>query len=395
MYIESISFSKKPINGKGWEIEKCNFNKINLIAGQNSAGKTRLLKAIDSLVTLLSNNGAKIQSGFDVHWNIFLQGRKDYYHYELKIEDTIVVFEKLSKNDNIYFQRDKEGKGKIQYESQDNLELDFEIEKDKFVINSKRDKSQHPTLEVILKWANSIYMYKFGDKLGRNTLMSPQLNIDENELSNRIGKDDDAVVLKLEKGLKEYGDIFKKNIIKDFNAIGYRLEDINTTKLNEVIKDLPDEIKMSIPSTIYIKEQGIEDKILQHDISQGMFRVLSLIIQLKYLEYELEESDMMILIDDIGEGLDYERATKLIKYIIENSKKLEDKVQLIMTTNDRFTMNNIPLEYWIIIDKKESGKINFYTKQTHQECFEDFEDIGLNNFDFFSGQYYKDCIGQN
>ena len=43
MYIESISFSKKPTNGKGWEIKECNFNKINLIAGQNSAGKTRVL----------------------------------------------------------------------------------------------------------------------------------------------------------------------------------------------------------------------------------------------------------------------------------------------------------------------------------------------------------------
>jgi hypothetical protein len=156
-----------------------------------------------------------------------------------------------------------------------------------------------------------------------------------------------------------------------------------------VIKNLPKEVQLAMPSILFIQEEDIKDKIFQQDISQGMFRVLSLIIQIKYLEYELN-SGTTILIDDIGEGLDYERATKLIQYIIKKAEKLEDNIQLIMTTNDRFTMNNVPLEYWIIIDKNSNGKISFYTEKTHSEIFNKFQRIGLSNFDFFSSEYYKE-----
>lgn len=118
-------------------------------------------------------------------------------------------------------------------------------------------------------------------------------------------------------------------------------------------------------------------------------RVISLIIQLNYLEFNIsEKSRITILIDDIGEGLDFERSSNLIKLLIKKAKKLSNKIQLIMTTNDRFVMNSVPLDYWIVVDK-ELDRINFYSKETNREEFDNFELIGLNNFDFFSGEYYK------
>lgn len=388
MYIEKISFTKKPIDGNGWTIDNCQFDKINLIAGQNSSGKTRLLKAIDMLISILSNNQKKAVSKFNFKWDIVLKEKDEEYIYYLEIENSIVLYEKLLINDEIYFSRDHDGKGQIQYESREGLVLDFEIEKDKIVLSSKRDKKQHPSLELIFRWINSVYMYNFGDTLGRNTFISPKNDlVNEDKLMSEVSKNDNAVVLKFEQGLRKYGETFKKQIIDDVNSIGYALEDINTTKLSDIVEDLPD-VLLVMPSILYVEEKGISDKIFQQDISQGMFRVLSLIIQITYLEYELDSS-VTILIDDIGEGLDFERATKLIKYIIQSIEKLEDKIQLLMTTNDRFVMNNIPLKYWIIINKQENGKIEFFTKKTHKKSFEDFEDIGLNNFDFFSGEYYK------
>jgi len=398
MYIESISFSKKPINGKGWEIKECNFNKINLIAGQNSAGKTRLLNAINILINMLINDKIQFNVLFKIKskWKISLKDKDNRYIYELEIEDNIILYEKLLINGKEYFNRDKNGKYEIEYEKA-GIKIESEISKNKFVLSFKyKDRIQHSSLESLSKWVNSVYMYNFGGSLGKNSTLSNKAeDIDEDTLFARINRDDKAVVLKFEKALNKEKE-FKDQIIQDFNSIGYNIEDIGTTKIDINSARIPKRIKdviSNISSLLYIKEYGIKDKIFQQDISQGMFRVLSLIIQIKYLEYELDNFSATILIDDIGEGLDYERATKLIKYIIKNSQKLEDKVQLIMTTNDRFTMNNIPLEYWIIINKENNGKINFYTKKTHQECFEDFEDVGLNNFDFFSGEYYKHCIG--
>ena len=90
MFIESINFSKKPINGIGWEIKKCNFNKINLITGQNSSGKTRLLKSIEVLVNILSNNNKKLNSEFNFKWEITLKDEEKNYIYELEIQENII-----------------------------------------------------------------------------------------------------------------------------------------------------------------------------------------------------------------------------------------------------------------------------------------------------------------
>ncbi len=91
-----------------------------------------------------------------------------------------------------------------------------------------------------------------------------------------------------------------------------------------------------------------------------------------------------ILIDDIGEGLDYERASALIKLLIDKAKK--SRVQLIMSTNDRFVMNNVPLKYWSIM-RRFPNESTIYNYKNSSKQFEDFELTGLNNFDFFTSDF--------
>jgi AAA15 family ATPase/GTPase len=385
MYIENITFSKKITNGCGWNIEECKLEKINLITGKNSSGKTRFLSSIYALSEIMFDRDKSLKNRFDYHWIIELADERKKFIYELKFVNNIIEKEELKIDDEIYFTRDNEGKGKITYESLNNQKIDFEIEKDKLILNTKRDKKQHPSMENIFLWAKNVYLYKFGSTLGRDSAMSPQIQIDD-KILNQISKDDEAVVWKYEDGLKKGGENFKKGIMDDINGIGYDLIDIGTTTENE-LTDILKNTSLPIPSLLYIKENGVQDKIFQGEISQGMFRVLSLIIQIKYLEY-MDSYSPCILIDDIGEGLDYERSTKLIKYVIEKAKFLENQIQLIMTTNDRFVMNIIDLEYWLIIDK-EDNKINFYNQKNSEELFIKFKKYGLNNFDFFSGEYYK------
>lgn len=387
MYIKSITFSKKPVDGDGWKIEECNLKKINLITGKNASGKTRLLQSINTLADLLFDGGdGSLIDGFTFHWNIKLTDDNDNFDYELKLEDNKVIKEELKINDKIYFTRESNGEGNITYESLEDKKIDFEIELDKIVLKTKRDKKQHPSMESIFYWVKSVYLYKFGSKLGRDQAMPINL-LTDNKFMDKISKDDDAVVLKYEEGLKKGKAEFKKKVIEDINSIGYSISDIGTTIENE-FKNLLKNSSMPIPSLLYIKENDINDKIFQNEISQGMFRVLSLIIQIRYLEYN-DSLAPCIIIDDIGEGLDYERSTNLINYIIEKAKVFEDQMQLIMTTNDRFVMNNIDLDYWIVIDRIDN-KINFFSNETHPTIFKKFKRIGLNNFDFFTGKYYKE-----
>ena len=133
-------------------------------------------------------------------------------------------------------------------------------------------------------------------------------------------------------------------------------------------------------------------KVDQAEISQGLFRALSLFIQLRYSEYFSKPG--LVLIDDIGEGLDYERSSKLIKSLIEIAKKTN--IQLIMSTNDRFVMNAVPLEYWCVLHR-EGGKCISLNYRNSKDLFDEFELTGLNNFDFFSSRYYekKEAYGTN
>lgn len=389
MYLKSISFSHKPSEGDGWFIENCSFDAINLIAGKNASGKTRLLQCINNLVLLLSSDKAKIKDNITVNWLIKLQDTSEEIFYEFSYENKRILKEEFKINNKLYLLRDSEGKGSIRYTEPDQM-IAFEVEKDKIVLTSKRDKKQHPFLEKLLLWANSVFLYNFGGLLGKNTLAKLELKSDKLEMDDlsEINKDEESVVPKFILGIKKFGNEFKNRVISDFNSIGYYVEDINTipfelSKSDNKLKDLP------IPDMLYIIENGSSDKIFQPNISQGMFRVLSLLIQLTYLEYNLAPNST-ILIDDIGEGIDFDRATKLIKLLISKAEKLTDKMQLIMTTNDRFVMNNVSLDYWIVVDKAhDNNNINFYSRRSDPILFESFKDIGLNNFDFFTGEYYK------
>ncbi|WRH65969.1 MAG: hypothetical protein RSE13_20020 [Planktothrix sp. GU0601_MAG3] len=117
-------------------------------------------------------------------------------------------------------------------------------------------------------------------------------------------------------------------------------------------------------------------------MSQGMFRSLSLFIQINYSL--LLSKPSCIVIDDIGEGLDYERSSSMIKILIEKAQT--GLVQLIMTTNDEFIMNGVPLEYWSYIERKP-GSAKLHNIFNSKDKFDQFEFIGLNNFDFFTSKF--------
>ena len=386
MYIESINFSKTSTkeNSKGWRINNCNLNKINLITGKNASGKTRLVKAIDTLVKCIYDDNVSLNDGFNYEWDISLKNDSSLINYKLVCQDNLIINENLIIDGTEYLTRNDKGVGEISFELVDNKKFEFEIENTKIAIYAKRDKKQHPTLELIFDWVSSVYMYSFGSTLGRNTLMASNSTIDDERMMKQVSKDDFAVVFKYQKGILTDG--FKKNIINDINSLGYSLSDIGTTK-DHLLTDKIDK-SMPIPSLLYIKESGVQDIIYQHEISQGMFRVISLIIQIRYLELTSNYSPC-IIIDDIGEGLDFERSTKLIKYIVQKAEELQDNVQIIMTTNDRFVMNTVDLDYWIVVEK-DKELINFYNSSNNSERIEDFKMIGLNNFDFFTNEFYKD-----
>ena len=82
--------------------------------------------------------------------------------------------------------------------------------------------------------------------------------------------------------------------------------------------------------------------------------------------------------------MDFERSCSLIDLLL---KKVEGQdIQLVMATNDRFVMNNVPLEMWTVLHR-EGFRCKVINIHNSKEKFEKFRFTGLNNFDFFATDY--------
>ena len=93
---------------------------------------------------------------------------------------------------------------------------------------------------------------------------------------------------------------------------------------------------------MYFQERSFSKPVVSDSMSQGMFRAFLLLLLLDYLDDK--RSGGTLLVDDLGEGLDYQRATQLGKVLLDFLNK-QTGVQLIATSNDSFLMDVFPIEY--------------------------------------------------
>jgi AAA15 family ATPase/GTPase len=308
---------------------------------------------------------------------------KDSEHqtgYFLTIKNGYITQEKLEIGKKIFLQRDKTGEGTI-YAKELNKDIRFQTPTTELAVVKRRDTIQHPFLESIYQWASSLRFYEFGTQLGKDTIarIPKKTKLDR---SNIDLKNYESVITVFMLGKREIGKKFIDKIIEDMKKVNYYIETIGTqipSSIDFVELDNQD----TLSHFLCIKEKGLRAITEQSEMSQGMFRVLSLLIQINYSL--LSSKPSCILIDDIGEGLDFQRSSAIIKLLIEKAKT--GLVQLIMTTNDENIMNGVPLEYWSVIER-QPGVAKLHNYSNSPEQFEQFKHIGLNNFDFFASEFY-------
>ncbi len=412
MRLDKFEYKYMPGLTIGWKIEDCEFNNINLIVGKNASGKSTIVQKIYIISELLTKSGLLKSSAIDEEWYLFFDtdNPNKKTEYLLKLENGYVIEERLVIGGNLLLERKKKYKGDETIEGEIWAEelknkIRFQTPKTELAVVARRDKIQHPFLEDIYQWAYSLRFYEFGSQLGKNSISRISTDrhyekpggftlipSDQELINNTSLKDYNNVVKIFLIGQKEFSQDqdqnFIKMIIDDMNKIGYDFEEIKAEiPMSPYLRDssLDEDFVTNlnnVPYYLFVKEKNVQAWTEQSQMSQGMFRALSLIIQINYSL--LANNDNCIIIDDIGEGLDYERASAIIKLLIEKAET--SSVQLIMTTNDQFIMNGVPLEYWSVIERKPKS-IKLYNKYNAKEKFEEFEFIGLNNFDFFISEF--------
>lgn len=264
------------------------------------------------------------------------------------------------------------------------MNIEFQTPTDEVAAFQRRDSIQHPVFDEIYNWASSLNYYQFGTDLGRTTLALDRPFKTKTKINLR---DADNVIDIFKLGKAGVSPSFIEDIKSDMLSIGYNISEIGTQTPSGMFSDEENEASLQYIQCLYVQESDLQEKTEQGLISQGMFRALSLIIQINYSL--LAKKPSCILIDDIGKGLDFERASAMIELLISKAKT--GLVQLVMTTNDRFIMNGVPLEYWSVIERR-LGLAKLHNIHNSKQIFEDFKFTDLNNFDFFATEFYVRCF---
>ena len=344
-----------------WELKNLQLGVVNLIVGKNSTGKTRTLQTIDLLVKMITQ---KRDLNWGGQWDIKFENHKKeeiQYQFSTSFQKQGVTFEKMFLNQDLVLSRNRKYYGE-QAKIKNFLNkgaFEFVYPPDsKLVIHSNRDVKKYPFLEDIANWAEQSYGFKFGN-------ISPYSLLNQQEYDLLTAVEDIPTLF------KSLNNDDKAQILSDFNSIGYRIEKVNVQDKGEI-------------TIIYVKEEGIDKPIPHFKLSQGMFRALAVIVYIQYLISRKRPAT--IIIDDLCEGLDYERATKLGRLIFD--KCLTNEIQLIATSNDSFLMEVVELKYWNVLTR-EGKQVEGLNSISRPEVFEDFKFTGLSNFDFFSSNFLK------
>jgi energy-coupling factor transporter ATP-binding protein EcfA2 len=377
MQLSKFSYSEHENTPRHWDVMSTSFGTINLIVGKNAVGKTRLLKTIQGLCRLLSGRQTPYISGT---YDVVLTEGNDEYTLNFRMDKEKFVDEHLRKGNEALITRGEDGKGKIETytDAKKSVTSQFQINPSQMASATKRDILQHPYLEKIGEWAEGVEYYQFtaeqqlqSASVGPQGLVaSPEQITNDDSLFMRAKSGVAPIPVLFETAIRKFGPPFQESVTADMRAIGFDLMDVNVGPLTDT----------AVPGVlgVRIREHGVSCYIDQHLISTGMWRAFCTVLRLNLAVHATKPS--LLIVDDIGEGLDYERSAGLIQVAMQRAK--EGSFQLMMSTNDRFIMNAVPLEHWSILTR-DGSTISAKNIQNSSEEFKKFQKLGLNNFDYF------------
>jgi len=369
LIISTIDYSQNIGKADEWHLKDVSLGKLNLIVGRNAVGKTRTVNIINALARMISSKTPRLLDG---HWNVVFEDNDSPLRYILRIENAKVVEEKLNQNGKVLLERNGD-QGQYYVEAKEPRK--FSPPEDKLTNQVRRDKVELPYLEKLIGWAEGYHSFSFSNVRPDVILARAPTPV------SHAGPDMTAENLALAPYLlrEVQNDMkIKRQIIKDLAFMGYKVKNVSSNAAS--IPGLPQDIQL-----IRVLESGIDFPIEHVALSQGMYRVIASVVAINCLMQEATEGT--VVIDDIGEGLDFERSFKLTKIIFRRAKKTG--IQLILTSNDRFLMNAVDIQYWNVFERK--GKtVRAFNYKNSKKAFDEFALTGLNNFDFFANRLYME-----
>jgi len=391
MKLTRFAYFEFPSSPTFWELKEFELGDINLFVGKNARGKSRTLIQVASLGKRLTGkipttnyNSGNWKATFAVEPEDFPELLDDKeVTYELQIKGGAVQFEHFrGVNNKDYLKRDNNGLGNL-YAKELKGNMSFQLDTKQIAAVSKKDSIQHPFLDPLIRWARSVRWYAFGADIMQQSITFIVAQNVPKEATEQYEIEDSIIPL-LVAAETRFGPDFTRQVCEYMNTLGYPVEKIELTPATMQALVIGG-ISGQSPMLVTVTESDRQAPLAQVYMSAGMFRTLAILIRAE-LAKRLE-LPFVLVIDDIGEGLDFERAKSLIRLLIDIAKVRH--MQLLMSTNDRFVMNEVPLDYWNVV-LRQRATVRIINKSNAPLAFKKFEEFGFNNFDFFAKEFYLD-----
>lgn len=295
-------------------------NYRNLLVGKCSSGKTTVLLNLMKLRGLI-----KADTGISAneHWHIQLQNNEDQiidYQFDTHFENgnVCVCFERLTLDTQLLIERTVEAKAFVFNGNYKRME---EIEIQHYKLTLQALYAINDCARSIMDWANAVWGFNYSD--------AKPLNIFRLVGNNKLS-------------LKNTLDLY------------YSLEVDYLTRISEGL------ILLSFENDVQILESTrvFDRDHLKHLVSSGFFRCFSL---LTYLFYIIGQGKLsLLLVDNLCQGLDYQRSKKLGRLLFEICHK--NDIQVIATTNDGYLIESMETDKLIVLKRDKQYICNLNIK---------------------------------
>ncbi|MGM9675788.1 MAG: hypothetical protein ACI3X9_10035 [Bacteroidaceae bacterium] len=341
---------------QGWELTDLSpLHSVNLLVARNATGKTRTIRALQNVTSFMQMKETFLGiHTFEADLKYRDMMKPDWkMDYSFKLNNGIVEKEELTVNDVMLIKRTKTT---AKYENQK-----INPPSEKLVVQIRRDKDLYPEIEQLMIWAEGVTYVSCSD-INPFTIPGTGNFINPYNFSELV---------------EALSSVEMKKVLATAKGLGYNIASIKTIEATKGVR------------LVQVKERTISNEMVDMQLSSGMLRTLYLLCFVSVIKHNKKLS--MLLIDDLGEGLDYRRSIDLGKIIFEDFA--QNGLQLVASSNDAFLMDVVDISNWQILRRK-GYKVSTINQVANPDLFRKFRMTGLSNFDLFSSDFIESYTNQ-
>ncbi len=362
--LKTLEAAETDANRLEIKINPFSIDDFTLLISDNAQGKTRLFGILKYLARMFRDKPAAVHTNFSA--------RLTFEAHNLKtVENICYDINVIPVNEENEFHETITREGKIIYSSQKKIlynETAGAEVKNFFIptrlpVLSSVDEPDFITIKLLRDFFRRIVLVSANKS--RGVTVSPHSTVPD------AGGTDISSVL--HNWQKAHPEIFS-DVMNEFKQSFPFIKEVFFTR--KAMRGFP---KVDL---LTFNEDAVEKSILQTDWSDGVFRFLHLLMASK-VPFNIDNETYppsLILVDEIENGLDFNR----LKYIIHYFRDHADELQVIISSHSPLVCDFVHPGDWIVV-KRNGAELNFMSPKVKEKDLESHLDLfKRKHWDFYT-----------